>query len=215
MNKLNKIEPVIELNPWIHEKDIEIINGENYSQFKNRLLKSHGICEKNSLKNSIKITELSATDLEGIIKIELIDYIEEGLDSDKVFSFDGGLVLDIDKNLMFSHSVGTGKISHFYKWSNFLKDSPENWEEIWIGRPWLHGRIRSGFIQITDYHDETIEIPKNDNSQILYQFELVSFKQELDKAKSLIDNFRVKIEECLKNEENILWRELSTALIEN
>jgi len=193
MNKLYKIEPVLELNPWIHESDLEIINGENYNQFKSRLLKKHTISHNGFLSNSLKISDLRDNDLKGVIKIELIDYLEDGLDVSEIFSFDGGLVLQIDKKTFFSHSVSSGKISHYKNWLKFLKSNPKNWEEIWIGRPWIYGRIRNGIIQLTDYRDETIPKPNDDDSEILYQFELDNFNEEINKAQKLIDEFRWRL----------------------
>lgn len=214
MNNLIKIFPALELNPWRPDMGVEISN-ENYNQFKNRILKKHGLSKNPFLENSLMISDLDGDDLKGVIKIELFDYIEDGLNSNDIYSFDGGFVMQIDKNKLFSHSVGTGKLSHYKNWFRFLKSNPTNWEEIWIGRPWIYGRIKEGKIQLTNYHDETIPLPKNDDSEILYQFDLDKFNHEINKAKLIINGFRRRIEESLKKENNKDWYEISESLIEN
>lgn len=94
-----------------------------------------------------------------------------------------------------------------------MTKSPEKWEQIWIGHPWIYGRVSNNRLELSDYIEHTgpleVEIP------VKIQVNLNEFIQALEKAIAELMKFKKRIFDTLKMEMPEISEEVTELLVEN
>ena len=227
MQKKYTIYPVVEMSPWRAEGGQEIMDkltipemrdSSKYEKATLKVFKINGMQNVQSLDkyaaSAIKIGELEDHDLGVLVKMELYDGEIEKEGIDNLSAFEGGLVLEMSDQKAITNQC-CGRISDYQNWLKFIDKAPKDWEEIWIGHPWVYGRIRAGIIQLSAYLDETKPPPKDEESAVKFQFELADFKAKLEKIVSEIQQIKIRIKNILEVENNRYAEEIPEILIEN
>lgn len=228
MQKNYKIYPVVEMSPARTELGGPIMA----AAYENKLLDTPAhrkelaleIFRKEGMKklftldeyayDGIKITDLDDHDLSVLVKMEVYDADMHLHGNENVTAFEGGLVIAMTDGQVITHQC-CGAISDYQNWVKFLTIQPTDWEEIWIGHPWLYGRVRDGIIQLSDFLDETKPPPKDEVSAIKFQFELATFKRKMEAVISFLQQLKNRIKAILIAEGSIYYNEIPEQLIDN
>ena len=162
--------------------------------------------------SGITVSDLDDADLSILIQLELADaeITENGLEH--VGDFVGGLVIEIDDNTSILPTC-CGSMSDYKNWVELLVQRPDEWTEIWIGHPWVFGRVKGELIQLTDYRDETM--PPPDETLVKYEFDSVEFKVRMGEGVAAIQALKKRVFTILQKEQNPDAVALSELLIEN
>jgi hypothetical protein len=217
-NKL-KIYPVIEMSPWRVDggDDLNLREGQDYSDFALEVFRNHGITNISRLDehaySSIKISDINDSDLKILIEKELDDADIPENGTEIVGAFSGGLVVIIDDIHVIHHQC-CGSISDYINWAEFLEKLPSEWSEIWIGHPWVYGRIRNGRIELSDYIEHTDSLDE-ENLVIKTDVDLNAFSEEYANAIFELRMFKERILTILTTEMSEIAIEVTELLIEN
>ncbi len=206
------------MSPWRVDggDNLDLKPGQAYADFAIEIFKKHGIKNIEKLDphgySSVKISDIDDSDLKVLVEKELDDAEIPENGTEIVGSFSGGLVLISENGTVINHQC-CGSISDYKNWKEFLKKSPENWEQIWIGHPWIYGRINDDALELSDYIEHTgtleVELP------VKVQVDLDEFIKALDKAIEELMDLKKRILEILKIEMIDISEELTELLIEN
>lgn len=220
-----KIYGVIEISPWRFPKGPEIMDKLSTEELSDdelfetavlEVYQTHGINNIERLNSyhqrSTKISKITPSDLSGFVEAELFDAEISNNGTDLVDAFEGGLFIEFDGNAI-THSC-CGKISNYKNWEKFLTTKPTDWSEVWIGHPWVYGKINNGRLSLSDYFDETMQIPKDD-SFIKYEFDLADFESKFNNAVLEIHDFKDSIKKYLESIKSPYAEIISNLLLEN
>ncbi|MEH0155417.1 hypothetical protein V6R21_14820 [Limibacter armeniacum] len=215
-NNKVRIYPVIEMSPWQIDggEDIEIREGQDFSEFAIEIFKKNGIENIEQLDPygycSIKVSDISDNDLKIFIDKEVSDaeIPENGIEA--VGPFSGGLVIVVNDQVV--HHQCCGDISDYKNWKTFLEESPEDWSQIWIGHPWLYGRVRKNNVELSDYIEHTGRLEKD--LPVHLHVDKAEFELQFNLAIEELLAFKKRIYMVLKSEMKGVAKEVSELLIE-
>jgi hypothetical protein len=213
-----QIYPVLEMSPWRVDggEDLNLKEGQDYTEFAIEVFKKHGINNIERLDeygySSIKMSDINDADLKILVEKELQDaeMVENGIEG--ISRFCGGIVIINDKEVI--HHQCCGGISDYKNWVEFLEESPSEWTEIWIGHPWIYGRISNNIIELSDYIEHTGAL-KPENLRIKTKIDVSTFKTALDIAVLRIAEIKARILAILLVEMPEIAVEVANLLIEN
>jgi hypothetical protein len=213
-----QIYPVLEMSPWRVDggEDLNLKEGQDYTEFAIEVFKKHGINNIERLDeygySSIKMSDINDADLKILVEKELQDaeMVENGIEG--ISRFCGGIVIINDKEVI--HHQCCGGISDYKNWVEFLEESPSEWTEIWIGHPWIYGRISNNIIELSDYIEHTGAL-KPENLRIKTKIDVSTFKTALDIAVLQIAEIKARILAILLVEMPEIAVEVANLLIEN
>jgi hypothetical protein len=213
-----QIYPVLEMSPWRVDggEDLNLKEGQDYTEFAIEVFKKHGINNIERLDeygySSIKMSDINDADLKILVEKELQDaeMVENGIEG--ISRFCGGIVIINDKEVI--HHQCCGAISDYKNWVEFLEESPSEWTEIWIGHPWIYGRISNNIIELSDYIEHTGAL-KPENLRIKTKIDVSTFKTALDIAVLQIAEIKARILAILLVEMPEIAVEVANLLIEN
>jgi len=219
-----RIYGVIEISPWRFKNGAEIMDRktseqlqdpEVYEELVMEVYKKHGIRNIRGLNKysdrSIKISEIDDNDLRVLVEVELSDFEISELGILEGDSFEGGLFLEFNDQAI-THSC-CGAISDYKNWESLIEEKPYNWEEVWIGHPWVYGRVRKNILQLTDYLDETDSKPEEDFS-VKYEFNLVKFTKKLNSSIEELKMLKNRIRRMMSNEGNKFSEDIASFLVD-
>lgn len=205
------------MSPWRvnGEGDLDLREGQEYSEFVIEVFKKHGINNIDNLDpyaySSIKISDIDNSDLKILIEKELSDAEITVNGTEIVGPFSGGLVMISSEGMVINHQC-CGSISDFKNWKAVVEKSSEIWEQIWIGHPWIYMRTRNGILEFSDYIEHTgsleVDLP------VKIQVNLDEFTLALNQAIEEIMYFKKRIHEILNIELKDISTELTEILIE-
>ncbi|MCT2407127.1 hypothetical protein NZD88_06120 [Chryseobacterium antibioticum] len=127
------------------------------------------------------------TDFKGIKPAEL--------EEDMLTAFDGGIALMEDGRAMVLPTC-CGDIGNIKEWKRILEDQTEEWNELWIGHPWIFYKKVNGKVQLSDYSDVNLKDAKNIQAHI--EVDELELKTELEKAEKQQINFKNRISKILE-----------------
>ncbi|MCT2561321.1 hypothetical protein [Chryseobacterium herbae] len=130
------------------------------------------------------------TDFKGIKPTEL--------EEDMLTAFDGGIAL-MEDNKAWVLPTCCGDIGNIKEWKKILEDKTEEWNELWIGHPWIFYKKVNGKIQLSDYSDVNLKDAKNIQAHI--EVDELELKTELEKAEKQQINFKNRISKILEKME--------------
>lgn len=219
MNKNTlQIYPVLEMSPWRVDggEDLNLKEGQTYTEFAIEVFKKHGINNIERLDeygySSIKMSDINDADLKILVEKELQDAEIPINGTEIVGAFCGGIVIINDKEVI--HHQCCGDIADYKNWLTFLEESPSEWTEIWIGHPWIYGRISNNIIELSDYIEHTGAL-KPENLRIKTKIDVSTFKTALAAAVVQIAEIKARILAILLVEMPEIAVELADLLIEN
>ncbi len=206
------------MSPWrVNGGDsLDLKPGQDYSDFAIEVFKKNGINNINKLDpygySSIKIADIDDSDLAILVEKELNDAEIPENGTEIVDAFCGGLVVISEDLTVINHQC-CGSISDYKNWMIFLKNPPESWKQIWIGHPWIYGRVRDNTLELSDYIEHTgrleVELP------VKIQIDLNEFILSFNKAIKELNNFKKRILDILRIEMPAIAEEVTELLIEN
>lgn len=213
-----QIYPVLEMSPWRVDggEDLNLKEGQSYTEFAIEVFKKHGINNIERLDehgySSIKMSDINDADLKILVEKELQDAEIPINGTEIVGAFCGGIVIINDTEVI--HHQCCGGISDYKNWVEFLEDAPTEWAQIWIGHPWIYGRISNNIIELSDYIEHTGAL-NPDNLRIKTRIEVSIFKQTLAAAVAQIAEIKARILSILLVEMPEIAVEVADLLIEN
>lgn len=98
-------------------------------------------------------------DLEIILEANLKEINPEEIE-DMLTAFDGGIALMEDGRAMVLPTC-CGDIGNIKEWKRILEDQTEEWNDLWIGHPWIFYKKVNGKVQLSDYSDVNLKDAKN------------------------------------------------------
>lgn len=143
----------------------------------------------------IDIEMIDDENLEIILEVNLKEINPEETE-DMMTAFDGGIVL-IEEDKTWVLPTCCGDIGNIKEWKKILEDKTEEWNELWIGHPWIFYKKVKGKIQLSGYSD--ISIKDSKNIQTLIEVDELKLKTELEKAEKQQINFKNRISKILEN----------------
>jgi hypothetical protein len=216
MNKITEIYPVIEMSPWRVNENANLKTGEDYEKFALGVFNDAGIKNINRLDkyaySSIIVSDINDEDLSVLIKKGLQDAEISKYQLENVCDFEGGLVIRFENGEVINHSC-CGSLSNYKNWLELIKDKPKYWKEIWIGHPWIYGKVRENKILLSNLLDETNPKPKENDAK--FEIDFLDFKNKLLDAINDLALLKKRIRTILLNERNQFANELPELLIEN
>jgi hypothetical protein len=213
-----QIYPVLEMSPWRVDggEDLNLKEGQSYTDFAIEVFKKHGINNIDRLDehgySSIKISDINDADLKILIEKELQDAEMAENGTEAIGRFCGGIVIINDKEVI--HHQCCGSISDYKNWITFLEDAPTEWTQIWIGHPWIYGRISNNIIELSDYIEHTGAL-NPDKLVIKTRIDLSTFKTALAAAVLRIAEIKARILAILLVEMPETAVEVANLLIDN
>lgn len=228
MQKNYKIYPVVEMSPSrtelggpimaaAYENNL-LVTATDRQELALEIFRKEGMKKLLTLDeyayDGIKIADLDDHDLSVLVKMEVYDADMHLHGNENVSAFEGGLVIAMVDGQVITHQC-CGAISDYQNWTKFLTTQPTNWEEVWIGHPWIYGRVRDGMIHLSEYLDETQAPPKDDASAIKFQFELATFKIKMEAVVAFMQQLKSRIKAILIAEGSIYYNEIPEQLIDN
>lgn len=213
-----QIYPVLEMSPWRVDggEDLNLKEGQTYTEFAIEVFKKHGINNIERLDeygySSIKMSDINDADLKILVEKELQDAEMAENGTEAIGRFCGGIVIINDKEVI--HHQCCGSISDYKNWVEFLDNMPSEWTQIWIGHPWIYGRISNNIIELSDYIEHTGAL-KPENLRIKTKIDVSIFKQTLAAAVARIAEIKARILAILLVEMPETALEVANLLIDN
>lgn len=213
-----QIYPVLEMSPWRVDggEDLNLKEGQSYTEFAIEVFKKHGINNIERLDehgySSIKMSDINDADLKILVEKELQDAEMAENGTEAIGRFCGGIVIINDKEVI--HHQCCGSISDYKNWVEFLEESPTEWAQIWIGHPWIYGRISNNIIELSDYIEHTGAL-KPENLRIKTKIDVSIFKTALAAAVARIAEIKARILAILLVEMPEIAVEVANLLIDN
>ena len=204
------------MSPWRVDESADLKDNEDYEKFALNIFNNAGIKSINRLDkyaySSIILSDINNEDLSILIQKELADseISENGLEI--VGDFEGGLVIKFKNGNVINHSC-CGSVSDYKNWLELVESKPEEWTEIWIGHPWVYGKVKENKVLITDYLDETNALPKENDFK--FEVDFSEFKEKLLIAIADFQDLKERIRTILLKEKHKYANELPELLIEN
>jgi hypothetical protein len=185
----------IEINPYDFstgeyessvEKDqfwIKCISGKNLGRLK--------AIKKGSYL--VDIGTINDDELEEILKNELKD-VELPDIEEQVGSISGGIVLE-ESDVIYIEPNCCGDIGDIKGWEDILEKKPTEWNQLWIGHPWVYCRNNNGIIEFSDYTESNPE--DFTNIKVLIGISEVEIQKELEKIRLQQNDFECRIKKTL------------------
>lgn len=133
--------------------------------------------------------------LEIILGMDFKGFKPAELEEDTLTAFDGGIAL-MENDKAWVLPTCCGDIGNIKEWKKILEDKTEEWNELWIGHPWIFYKKVNGKIQLSDYSDVDIKDAKNIQTRI--EVGELELKTELEKAEKQQINFKNRISKILE-----------------
>jgi hypothetical protein len=141
----------------------------------------------------VDISTINNAELEEILRNELEDVDLWDFDQ-QVGSMIGGIVLE-ERDVLYIEPSCCGNISNILEWADIPEKQSTEWNQLWIGHPWIYYRNNNGIIEFSDYTESNPEDLKDIKVQIgVSQPDL---QKELDKVRLQQDEFTHRIKKVL------------------
>ncbi len=195
----------IEINPFKYStEDIEFPSFTGYPDPDEWLMKwEETACQLNINFNTIKkgsyLADIEVIDNESLRAIIEVRLSEVDLDdpNEEVYflSFDGGIVLKKNGEILIEPSC-CGDLSNIENWQKIFGNQSCEWEDLWIGHPWVLYKRENGIVSFSQYTENDIE--NIENIQIRFEVEESELKAEVEKAVQHQVNFKNRVFAALK-----------------
>ncbi len=211
---------VLEFDPWKFENDLEDISGEDFHKNVFKVLDRNGIKNIKRLEDyaylSVKISEIVDEDLEKFIHVQFKKEIQKKVDLKEVQSFYGGIVIENiqDKKASIHHTC-CGLIADYKYWLPFLEQKSNKWQRIWLGHPWIFGKIENDRLYLTQFLECDEKDLLNNIDLKYYEFDLIHFKDKFNKALNELDSFKKRIVSILEKNKTPFAEKIAEKLIQN
>lgn len=201
MNNELKIFAVIELNAnEFTEYEYPFPNGscnelpEDWRLYWKKCLKDSNLVNLDQIiigEPFVDISTISDEELKIIIQHQLKDTNID--DVEEILSFEGGVVVSYD-GVNITPQCCTS-INDFENWQKIIYEKPKDWQQVWIGHPWIFSRFKDNHIEFSDY------VETNDYSKsVRLIIDFISFQTAFMAMLKSIEAFRIRIECILKQE---------------
>ena len=207
---------VMEFDPWKFEKDLGVLEGEDFNEQALEVLYRNGIKNIKELDDyaylSINISAIEEVDLEKFIQVLWKDKWKST--TEKVSTLFGGMVIENlkDKQQTIHHQC-CGEILDYQYYLSVLEDKNPDWKQIWIGHPWIFGKVKDDRLYLTSL----LQCNKEEVDQLeeltIYEFDLRLFQQKMNKALEKLKAFEKKIATILKKKQLVFSKEIADILV--
>jgi hypothetical protein len=105
-----------------------------------------------------------------------------------------------------------GDLSDLSEWRDVLDDGSLDWQELWIGHPWVYARWRDGFLCISGFHEDGAR----PTDQLLVPGDLL--RAAVDRAEEEAADFHERLLHCVaeffESQDPVLVADILTARAE-
>ncbi len=112
----------------------------------------------------VDINLITNAELKEILKSELKEVDLENYE-EQVGRICGGIVVKINNEFPIEPTC-CGDIGNISEWERIFKEENHEWEQLWIGHPWVFYRKDKDNIEFSDYYDTDIKELETVNSLI-------------------------------------------------
>ncbi|MCD9014467.1 hypothetical protein [Parachryseolinea silvisoli] len=193
----------IEISPYAFSREAyDFPNGsslelpEEWNQFWKKCISDKNLGHLESIRKGsylVDIRTLRDDDLVEILKnelkeVELLDFEEQ------VGKINGGIVL-MDNNEIYIEPTCCGDIGNMKEWEKISQHASNQWNELWIGHPWIFYRKDNQFIEFSNYTESN---PKDFNeNEILVRVSQSELQTEFKKIVEQQNDFEFRIRKTL------------------
>lgn len=159
----------IEINPYDYSiSEYESPNGSSkdlpneWDKFWRKCLSDRNLQNLKSIRKGsylVDVSSIKESELIEIIKSELKDVDIDDFE-EQVGQICGGIVIRIDNEYPIEPSC-CGDIGNINGWKEIIGNSNKDWQQLWIGHPWVFCRIVNDEIEFSDYYEANIEDIEN------------------------------------------------------
>lgn len=131
---------------------------EEWDEFWKKCLSDKNIKNLESIKKGsflVDITSIKLFELEVIIKNELKDIDLKDYE-EQIGRICGGIAIKIGNEFLIEPTC-CGDIGNIQEWQSIFEDGNDNWQELWIGHPWVFYKKTGGEIEFSDYYESNLE----------------------------------------------------------
>ncbi len=198
------IDPVLELEPSPAQKTVHKrprtetpqSDAERNAQWLQSLAEL-GIIGIQSIAPGTKLVQLEKIDdlqLHPILTKELKD--TDLNDLENIPPLSGGLAISSENDLLLAPQC-CAAIYDAIEWNHLIQLNNPQWHRIWIGHPWIYGRLRDSLVEITGYTEENTS--RLTNNHVKYAFDKITFTAKLDQALTEIQSFKHRLTNVLQS----------------
>ncbi|MCF6406821.1 hypothetical protein L3C95_28240 [Chitinophaga filiformis] len=106
----------------------------------------------------------------------------------------GGIVLE-ENHRIYIEPTCCGDIGNIVEWEDIHTKLPGEWNQLWIGHPWIYYRTDQQVIEFSGYSESTREELKN--TPLLISVSQQDLQGELQKIRLQQDHFELRIQKTL------------------
>ena len=164
-NKRLELINTIEISPFNYtNSDYDFPNGssedlpEEWNKFWKTCLSDSNLGNLEAIKKGsylVDITKIKNSELEEILKKELED-VDLTDFKEQISCICGGIAIKIENNFVIEPTC-CGDLESIKEWGNIFIKETENWNQLWIGHPWIFYKNTNGIIEFSGYSEKNIE----------------------------------------------------------
>jgi hypothetical protein len=193
----------IEISPYdFSREEYDFPNGsslelpEEWNQFWKKCISDKNLGHLESIRKGsylVDIRTLRDDDLVEILKSELKD-VELSDFEEQVGKINGGIVL-MDNGEIYIEPMCCGDIGNIKEWENIFSNASHQWNQLWIGHPWIFYRKDNQIIEFSNYTESDPGDFKE--NEILVSVSQSELQTELKKIVEQQNDFEFRIRKTL------------------
>lgn len=193
----------IEISPYdFSREEYDFPNGsslelpEEWNQFWKKCISDKNLGHLESIRKGsylVDIGTISDDDLVEIVKSELKD-VELSDFEEQVGKINGGIVL-MDNGEIYIEPMCCGDIGNIKEWENIFPNATHQWNQLWIGHPWIFYRKDNQIIEFSNYTESDPGDFKE--NEILVSVSQSELQTELKKIVEQQNDFEFRIRKTL------------------
>jgi hypothetical protein len=169
---------------------------EEWNQFWKKCISDKNLGHLESIRKGsylVDIRTLRDDDLVEILKSELKD-VELSDFEEQVGKINGGIVL-MDNGEIYIEPMCCGDIGNIKEWENIFQNESHQWNQLWIGHPWIFYRKDNQIIEFSNYTESDPGDFKE--NEILVSVSQSELQTELKKIVEQQNDFEFRIRKTL------------------
>lgn len=139
----------------------------------------------------VDIETIKNQELEEIIKNQLKDVDLEDYE-EQVGRIEGGIVIKIENEFPIEPTC-CGDIGNIGEWEEIFKNKTDNWNQMWIGHPWIFYKRVNNTIEFSDYSDLNVQDLKEIKTLLILQADELYKRLKVLKEQQIVFEKRIKI----------------------
>ncbi|WP_298511516.1 hypothetical protein [uncultured Kordia sp.] len=158
-----------------------------------KAIASGALISVNSYNNELLLSKVT----DELVKATIDSHIEDTEPTnyeEELMSFEGGLRIEQDDTVI-EYQCCTD-LSDYTEWEKVISKKSQQWEQIWIGHPWIYYRYNGVNIEFSEYYDDT---PNAEDIQTKMICSRGEFVNELQQALSELEMFKERLCKIIDN----------------